>query len=165
MQLLENHPSLELVAVGASAKSAGKQYASVVHWQHATPIPPKIVDMIIRPCTPSYYSDCEVIFSGLDSSVAGEIEMAFLRAEFALFSNAGNHRMDPLVPLVVPTVNITHLQMIPVQRQHYKLQKGFLVCNSNCAGAYSLTYIGRYSNCLSCWHCGGICCPPKVGFY
>ncbi|KAF2010855.1 aspartate-semialdehyde dehydrogenase [Aaosphaeria arxii CBS 175.79] len=133
VQLLENHPSLELVAVGASAKSEGKQYASVVHWLHATPIPPKIADMIVRPCTPSHYSDCEVIFSGLDSSVAGEIEMAFLQAEFAVFSNAGNHRMDPLVPLVVPTVNISHLQMIPAQRQHYELQKGFLVCNSNCA--------------------------------
>jgi len=133
VQLLENHPFLELVAVGASTKSAGKQYASVVHWQHSTPIPPKIADMIVRQCTPSYYSDCEIIFSGLDSSVAGEIETAFLQADFAIFSNAGNHRMAPFIPLIVPTVNLTHFQMIPAQRQHYKLQKGFLVCNSNCA--------------------------------
>lgn len=137
MQLLENHPSLELVAVGASTKSAGKQYARVTRWHHPTPIPPKIADMTVLPCTPSYYSDCEIIFSGLDSSVAGEIEMAFLQADFAIFSNAGNHRMAPFVPLIVPTVNITHLEVIPAQRQHYKLQKGFLVCNSNCAGMYS----------------------------
>ncbi|KAL7784055.1 hypothetical protein V8C37DRAFT_396507 [Trichoderma ceciliae] len=133
VQLLENHPLLELVAVGASAKSEGKRYASVIHWQHSTPVPPKVSDMIVRPCTPSCYSDCEIIFSGLDSSVAGEIEMAFLQADFAIFSNAGNHRMAPLIPLMVPTVNLAHLQLIPAQREHYKLQKGFLVCNSNCA--------------------------------
>ncbi|KAL7930318.1 hypothetical protein V8C35DRAFT_160181 [Trichoderma chlorosporum] len=133
VQLLENHPLLELVAVGASAKSEGKRYASVIHWQHPTPVPPKVADMIVRPCTPSSYSDCEIIFSGLDSSVAGEIEMAFLQADFAIFSNAGNHRMAPLIPLMVPTVNLPHLQLIPAQREHYKLQKGFLVCNSNCA--------------------------------
>ncbi|KAH8812559.1 aspartate-semialdehyde dehydrogenase [Xylogone sp. PMI_703] len=133
VQLLENHPTLELVAVGASEKSVGQQYASVCHWKHPTPVPPRIADMIVRPCTPSHYSDCEVIFSGLDSSVAGEIEMAFLQADFAIFSNAGNHRLAQFIPLVVPTVNLKHLQMIPVQRQHYKLQKGFLVCNSNCA--------------------------------
>ncbi|KAL8838712.1 MAG: hypothetical protein Q9170_002014, partial [Blastenia crenularia] len=128
-----NHPSLELVAVGASAKSAGKQYANVTHWHHSTPIPPKVADLIVLPCTPEHYSDCEIIFSGLDSSVAGDIETAFLQADFAVFSNAGNHRMAPFVPLIVPTVNITHLQMIPAQRLHYKTQKGFLVCNSNCA--------------------------------
>ncbi|KAH8706097.1 hypothetical protein GQ44DRAFT_753045 [Phaeosphaeriaceae sp. PMI808] len=133
VQLLENHPSLELVAVGASTKSAGKQYASVTRWHHTTPIPAKIADMIVLPCEPEHYSDCEIIFSGLDSSVAGEIEMAFLKADFAIFSNAGNHRLAPLIPLVVPTVNTAHLQMIPAQREHYKLQKGFLVCNSNCA--------------------------------
>jgi aspartate-semialdehyde dehydrogenase len=34
---------------------------------------------------------------------------------------------------VIPTVNIGHLQLIPAQRQNHNLQKGFLVCNSNCA--------------------------------
>jgi aspartate-semialdehyde dehydrogenase len=133
VQLLENHPFLEVVALGASAKSAGKRYASVIHWLHPTPVPPNVADMIVRPCTPSSYPDCEIIFSGLDSSVAGEIETAFLEADFAIFSNAGNHRMAPFVPLLVPTVNMSHLEMIPAQREHHQLKKGFLVCNSNCA--------------------------------
>jgi aspartate-semialdehyde dehydrogenase len=38
-----------------------------------------------------------------------------------------------LVPLVVPTVNLPHFDVIPHQRKHYGLKKGFLVCNSNCA--------------------------------
>jgi aspartate-semialdehyde dehydrogenase len=38
-----------------------------------------------------------------------------------------------LVPLVVPTVNLSHLNIIPHQQGFYGQDKGFLVCNSNCA--------------------------------
>lgn len=61
------------------------------------------------------------------------LEMEFLKAELAVFSNAKNYRKDPLVPLIVPTVNLPHFDVIPHQRSHYGLKKGFLVCNSNCA--------------------------------
>lgn len=59
--------------------------------------------------------------------------MAFLKADIPVFSNAKNYRRDPIIPLVVPTVNLNHMDVIPHQRKHYGLQKGFLVCNSNCA--------------------------------
>ena len=59
--------------------------------------------------------------------------MEFLKAEIPVFSNAKNYRRDPIVPLVVPTVNLPHLDLIPHQRSVHKLSKGFLVCNSNCA--------------------------------
>lgn len=59
--------------------------------------------------------------------------MEFLKAEIPVFSNAKNYRRDPLVPLVVPTVNLPHLDLIPHQRSQHGLKKGFLVCNSNCA--------------------------------
>lgn len=44
-----------------------------------------------------------------DNTNAYYLETDFLKAGFAVFSNAKNHRRDPLVPLVVPTVNISHL--------------------------------------------------------
>lgn len=59
--------------------------------------------------------------------------MEFMKAEIPVFSNAKNYRKDPIVPLVVPTVNLQHLDLIPHQRKHFGLKKGFLVCNSNCA--------------------------------
>jgi aspartate-semialdehyde dehydrogenase len=62
-----------------------------------------------------------------------EIEMAFVKSNLAVFSNAKNYRQDPVVPLVVPTVNLSHLDVIKYQRKHHGLEKGFLVCNSNCA--------------------------------
>lgn len=60
-------------------------------------------------------------------------EMAFLKANLAVFSNAKNYRRDPIVPLVVPTVNLDHMAVLKHQRQYHKLEKGFLICNSNCA--------------------------------
>lgn len=60
-------------------------------------------------------------------------ELEFTKADIPVFSNAKNYRRDPLVPLVVPTVNISHLDLIPHQRSVRSLNKGFLVCNSNCA--------------------------------
>ena len=59
--------------------------------------------------------------------------MAFLKANIPVFSNAKNYRRDPIVPLVVPTVNLNHLDVLHHQRKHFQLDKGFLVCNSNCA--------------------------------
>ena len=60
-------------------------------------------------------------------------EMAFLKANLRVFSNAKNYRLDPLVPLVAPTVNLNHLEVLNHQRKHYGLDKGILVTNSNCA--------------------------------
>jgi aspartate-semialdehyde dehydrogenase len=131
--LLAQHPLLELVAVGASEKSVDKKYSDAVHWHHSTPIPAQVANLIVRRCVPTEYPDCDIIFSGLNSDVAGDVEMAFLKGNFAVFSNAKNFRLAPLVPLIVPVVNPGHIESIPTQRQHYKLDKGLLVCNSNCA--------------------------------
>jgi aspartate-semialdehyde dehydrogenase len=30
-------------------------------------------DLIVRECKPSEFADCDVVFSGLDSDVAGEV--------------------------------------------------------------------------------------------
>ncbi|KAK0115714.1 hypothetical protein ONS96_014155 [Cadophora gregata f. sp. sojae] len=92
-----------------------------------------VAELVVKECKASEFKDCDIVFSGLDADVAGDIEMEFLRAELAVFSNAKNYRRSPLVPLVVPTVNLPHFDVIPHQRKHYNLKKGFLVCNSNCA--------------------------------
>ena len=68
---------------------------------------------------------------GKADGMAAELE--FTQAGIAVFSNSKNHRRDPLVPLVVPTVNLPHLDIIPHQQKCNGREKGFLVCNSNCA--------------------------------
>jgi len=131
--LLAQHPHFTLHALGASSRSAGKTYKDAVRWKQASPIGKHIEELVVKDCKASEFSDCDVVFSGLDADVAGDIEMEFLKANIPVFSNAKNYRRDPVVPLVVPTVNLSHFDVIPHQRKQYGLEKGFLVCNSNCA--------------------------------
>ncbi|KAF9892601.1 hypothetical protein FE257_001003 [Aspergillus nanangensis] len=131
--LLADHPFLELHAIGASERSAGKQYKDAVRWKQATAMSEKLSTLVLRDCKAEHFADCDLVFSGLNSDIAGEREMEFIKAEIPVFSNAKNYRKHPLVPLVVPTVNPHHLDLIPHQRKEFGLKKGFLVCNSNCA--------------------------------
>ena len=130
--LLAQHPHFELVAVGASERSKGKTYREAVNWKQTTSMPAKIGDLVVTECKPQYFPDCDLVFSGLDSSVAGDVEMEFYLADIPVFSNAKNHRQVSGIPLVVPTVNLSHLDLIPAQRQPGR-ERGFIVCNSNCA--------------------------------
>ncbi|KKA30882.1 hypothetical protein TD95_004543 [Thielaviopsis punctulata] len=130
--LLQQHPFLKLQAVGASMNSAGKKYKDAVKWKQSSPIG-AVGDLVVRQCKASEFADCDIVFSGLNADVAGEVEAEFRAANIAVFSNAKNYRRDPIVPLVVPTVNLSHLELIKHQRKVHNLEKGFLVCNSNCA--------------------------------
>lgn len=62
-------------------------------------------------------------------------ELAFRAAELAVFSNAKNHRRDPVVPLIVPLVNPSHLSVIPHQQSLLSppILRGFIVTNANCS--------------------------------
>lgn len=65
--------------------------------------------------------------------IANTVEDAFRRAEIIVFSNAKNYRRDPLVPLIVPTVNPSHLSVVRHQQTALSLKKGYLVTNANCS--------------------------------
>ncbi|EPT00820.1 hypothetical protein FOMPIDRAFT_1016255 [Fomitopsis schrenkii] len=133
--LLSEHPFFVLRALGASQRSAGKPYARAVTWKQTKYMPAMVREMIVQECKPELFVGCEIVFSGLDADVAGPIEEAFRQAEFAVFSNAKNHRRDPNVPLIVPLVNASHFTMIHQQRALHNppLQKGFIVTNANCS--------------------------------
>ncbi|RDB19800.1 putative aspartate-semialdehyde dehydrogenase [Hypsizygus marmoreus] len=133
--LLADHPWFVLHALGASPRSAGKTYSAAVNWKQANHIPAVARDLIVKECIPEHFKDCAVVFSGLDADVAGEIEEAFRAADLAVFSNAKNYRRDPLVPLIVPYVNPSHLSILPQQQLSHSppLTKGFIVTNANCS--------------------------------
>ncbi|KAI8384748.1 aspartate-semialdehyde dehydrogenase [Radiomyces spectabilis] len=131
--LLADHPIFAIHALGASSRSAGKPYSSAVKWKQNVPIPAHVAGMTVKACVAEEFAECDVVFSGLDADVAGDIEMAFLKADLAVFSNAKNYRRDPAVPLIVPTVNPSHFDLIPYQRTLHNLKKGFIITNANCS--------------------------------
>ncbi len=128
VRLLEGHPWFEVTAVAASERSAGKPYRQAAHWIESTPIPDAVGELTVETCEPGL--DCDLVFSGLDSSVAGPIEKAFADAGYPVISNAKNHRMDDDVPLLIPEVNPEHIALIERQQRP---SGGFIVTNPNCA--------------------------------
>ena len=127
---LAQHPWFRCTWLAASERSEGKPYKSVAPWKLATTIPGTAADRIVDGCVPG--RGPKVVFSGLDASVAGEIEGAFAAAGHIVVSNARNFRMDPLVPLLIPEINADHLKLIPEQRQS-KGWPGAIVTNPNCS--------------------------------
>lgn len=127
VELLSSHPWFEITALAASDRSTGKRYAEAMKWSMPTALPQKIADMPVVACRPDL--PCNVVFSGLDSSVAGEIEESFAKAGYKVISNSSNHRMDPHVPLLVPEINSEHLKLI----QHQSFGQGAIITNPNCS--------------------------------
>ncbi|KAI5779061.1 semialdehyde dehydrogenase [Geopyxis carbonaria] len=131
--LLAAHPYFVLHAIGASSRSAGKPYAQAVRWKQSQQLPDSARSLEVKPCTPEHFADCDVVFSGLDADVAGEIETAFLAADLVVFSNSKNHRREPVTPLMVPLVNTDHFSIVAHQKKLKGLGKGFMVTNANCS--------------------------------
>lgn len=129
IQLLADHPWFEIAELAASDRSAGKPYREATTWRLATPLPQAVADRTVQTCDAPFRS--KVLFSGLDSSVAGEIETTLAGRGHAVVSNARNHRMDPDVPLLIPEVNPDHLDAVAVQRK--RTRSGYIVTNPNCS--------------------------------
>lgn len=127
VELLSNHPWFEIVALAASEKSAGKKYSEAMKWLMPVPLSSKISNMSMQACQPNL--PCRLVFSGLDSNVAGEIETKFAQEGYVVLSNSCNHRMQPNIPLLIPEVNSQHLKFIHNQ----KFPEGMIVTNPNCS--------------------------------
>jgi|SRR6185312_4336596 len=71
--LLSTHPQFTIHALGASSRSAGKTYKDTTKWKLSNDIPEEVKGMLVKNCEPEEFKECDVVFSGLDASVAGEI--------------------------------------------------------------------------------------------
>jgi aspartate-semialdehyde dehydrogenase len=131
IQLLDKHPWFEVADIAASDRSVGKPYQQACQWKISGPMPEYVRNMRVKDCVPGL--DCDLVFSGLPSSIAGEVETAFARAGYAVLSNSKNHRMDEDVPLLVPEINHEHLALIAIQQKNQSYQDGYIITNPNCS--------------------------------
>jgi aspartate-semialdehyde dehydrogenase len=130
VQLLERHPSFEVVWLAASDRSAGRRYAEAVRWKLDTPLPDSIGSLPLSPATPE--GAPEIIFAALDADIARELEPRFAAAGCAVLSNSSAFRMQADVPLVIPEVNADHLQLLELQMWRREAG-GYIVTNPNCS--------------------------------
>ena len=127
--LLANHPWFKVEYLGASERSAGKAFKDAAAWRLPSPLPADGARRVVEAATPGHAP--KLVFSGLDSSVAGEIEGAFAEAGHIIVSNSRNYRMEQHVPLLIAEVNADHLKLLDAQAAHG--WKGRILTNPNCA--------------------------------
>jgi len=128
--LLAKHPWFKVTWLGASERSSGKAYRDAAAWRLPAALPDDVAQRVIEQAAPG--NAPKVVFSGLDSSVAGEVEQAFANAGHLVISNSKNYRMDATVPLMIPEVNADHLKLLDRQ-QAARGWKGRIVTNPNCS--------------------------------
>lgn len=131
IRLLAGHPWFELAELAASERSAGKRYGEASRWLEGEFPSASVRDQRVIACDPGVVRS-PIVFSALDSTVAGDIETAFALAGKLVLSNAKNHRMDADVPLVIPEVNGDHLALLAEQRRK-RGWRGGIITNANCS--------------------------------
>jgi aspartate-semialdehyde dehydrogenase len=131
IQLLENHPQFEVVALAASDRSQGKTYADACTWRLPGEMPESVKQIVVQPPAPPL--DCDFVFSSLPGNVATDAEAKFARVGCPVISNSSSHRMVADVPLLIPEVNPDHIGLIDTQRANRSYDRGFIVTNPNCS--------------------------------
>lgn len=129
VSLLARHPWFRIECLAASERSAGKPYGEAATWLQEEPLPEEIAALPVLSIDSPL--PCQLLFSALDSSVAGEAEERLASQGHFVVSNAKNHRMDSDVPLIVPEVNPDHLALL--ETQPHRASGGGIVTNPNCS--------------------------------
>ena len=139
VRLLANHPWFEIVAVAASAQSAGKSYSEAVHgrWAMESDIPANVAPMklydvqyvdVIAPL-----ADVAFCALNLDKNAVLQLEHAYAARGLWVTSNNSANRHDPFVPMIIPAVNADHLSVVPYQRKARGYDTGAVMVKSNCS--------------------------------
>jgi aspartate-semialdehyde dehydrogenase len=131
IRFLQGHPWFNLTWLGASDRSAGKKLKDATAWRLDGDFPSHAAEIVVSDSKPSA-SAPRLMFSAMDASVATEIERAFAQAGHIVVSNSRNHRMELDVPLIVPEVNPSHLNLLHAQQRN-RGWKGMIVTNPNCS--------------------------------
>jgi len=131
IQMLEGHPYFEIEGMYASERSDGKCLRDVLkvrdHVYKDETLDTKMEAMDLKKIA----KNARVAFSGLPSDLAGKTESDLAADGVAVFSNAGAHRMDKNVAILVPEVNPSHLDS--VKDQDTFKNGGYIVTNANCS--------------------------------
>lgn len=138
--LLANHPWFNVVALAASARSAGKPYFEAVgkKWCVDVEIPENIKNIVVMNATEDIEkitSMVDFVFCAVDmkKDEIRALEEKYAKLECPVVSNNSAHRFTPDVPMVVPELNSDHIKIIPDQRKRLGTKRGFIAVKSNCS--------------------------------
>ncbi len=117
VNLLANHPWFEIGGLYASKRSEGLTISTSSNV--SSQVRPANIDEICK-------ENFDLIFSAISDDQAGQLEIMLADKGLKIFSNASANRMKSDVPLVVPEVNSSHLEIL-------RGKQGYIVANGNCS--------------------------------
>lgn len=132
IQMLEDHPWFEIEGLYASERSNGKRLGDVLKVRDHEYLDDTVERRIETMDISKISKNCRIAFSGIPSDLAGPTETQLAEAGVAVFTNAGSHRMDPHVPIIIPEVNPGQMDSIRDQPT-YEQSGGYIVTNANCS--------------------------------
>lgn len=139
LTLLENHPYFEVTALAASGRSAGKTYEEALggRWKLDIPCPEKFKAMTVLNAEniDSVAQLVDFVFCAVNmkKDEIKALEEAYAKAEIPVVSNNSAHRWTEDVPMVIPEINDSHLDIIPYQKKRLGTKKGFIAVKPNCS--------------------------------
>ena len=139
LTLLEDHPYFEVTALAASARSAGKTYEDAVgsRWKMKTAMPEKYKKMMVLDAAniDQMAELVSFVFCAVDmkKDEIKALEEAYAKHEIPVVSNNSANRWTPDVPMVIPEINDSHLEVIEAQRKRLGTKRGFIAVKPNCS--------------------------------
>ncbi|MBO4502122.1 MAG: aspartate-semialdehyde dehydrogenase, partial [Candidatus Methanomethylophilus sp.] len=131
VEMLEDHPYFDIEGLYASERSEGKTFGETLKVRDYA-YKQETLDMKISKMDVDHIAkNCRIAFSGIPSDLAGPTETELAQKGVAVFTNAGSHRMDPHVPIIVPEVNVGQFDSIKDQDTY--ANGGYIVTNANCS--------------------------------
>ena len=134
---LSGHPTLELVRLAASPRSAGKKYRAAITdpsgrsaWYLSDALDPAYADLMVEDAATMSTDGLDLVFTAVESDAAKEIEPR-LAEKLPVISTAAAFRYEADVPIFLPAVNLDHVGLIDVQRKK-RGWKGFVTPGPNC---------------------------------
>ena len=139
LTLLQNHPYFEVTALAASARSAGKTYEEALagRWKMTTPLPEEYKNMPVLDASDieKVASLVDFVFCAVDmkKDEIKALEESYAKAEVPVVSNNSANRWTPDVPMIIPEINASHLEVIKAQKARLGTKYGFIVVKPNCS--------------------------------
>lgn len=137
--LLENHPYFEISVLAASPRSAGKTYSEAVggRWKMSSPMPECVADITVYDASKveEVAGMCDFVFCAVDmkKDEIKALEEAYAKTETPVVSNNSANRGVPDIPMLIPEINESHLDVIPYQQKRLGTTHGFICVKPNCS--------------------------------
>lgn len=135
---LNKHKWFQLTQVAASERSAGKKYidairdpsSGILRWHNREEVPEYARNMVVSKVEDIKPQNFDLIFTALESDDAKVIEPKFAKTT-PVISTAAAFRYEPDVPILIPGVNDSHVELLSAQRKT-RGWKGFIAPLPNC---------------------------------